>query len=130
MPTVNFYDFDDSYSIHLRKLDIMAERVGRFVLKARWEDVSEIPTTPFQRSMLAVIYLVAGIAFITYCLRMYSKINSKQIGLGNYILSCPSGSISNISQLTVARPCRGLASDCCYGKLVFSTTYRHRLLLK
>lgn len=108
----------------------MAERVDGFVLKARWEDASEIPTTPFQQSMLAVIYLIAGIAFITYCLRMYSKINSKQTGLGSYILSYPSDFSSNNSQLTVAPPCRGLASDCRHGKVVFSTACCHRLLLK
>lgn len=37
--------------------------------------------------MLAVIYLIAGIAFITYCLRMYSKINSKQIGLEDWLVT-------------------------------------------
>lgn len=51
-------------------------------LQARWEGVSQIPTTQFQQTMMAVIYLVAAVAYITYGLRMYSRINSKQTGLG------------------------------------------------
>ncbi|ROW05705.1 hypothetical protein VMCG_05214 [Cytospora schulzeri] len=65
----------------------MAEKIDRSLLQARWEDVSDIPATQFQQSMLAVIYFIAVIALITYCLRMYSKISSKQIGLEDWLIT-------------------------------------------
>lgn len=53
-------------------------------LQARWQDVGTIPTTQFQQAMLAVMYLVAAVAYLTYGLRMYSRISSKQTGLGKH----------------------------------------------
>lgn len=62
----------------------MAAPVDLPPLQTRWQDVSTIPTTQFQRTMLAVMYLVAAIAYLTYGLRMYGRISSKQTGLGKY----------------------------------------------
>lgn len=50
--------------------------------QARSGDASQIPTNPFQQQMLAVIYVIAALAYIAYGLRMYSRISNKQTGLG------------------------------------------------
>ncbi|KAL1882853.1 hypothetical protein Daus18300_000491 [Diaporthe australafricana] len=56
-------------------------------LQARWEGVSQIPTTQFQQTMLVVIYLVAAVAYITYGLRMYSRVTAKQTGLEDWLMT-------------------------------------------
>lgn len=60
----------------------MADPVDLPSLHTRWPDVSTIPTTRYQQTMLAVMYFVAAVAYITYGLRMYSRISAKQTGLG------------------------------------------------
>lgn len=62
----------------------MASQADLPPTQTHWQDVSTIPTTQFQQSMLAVMYLVAAVAYLTYGLRMYSRISSKQTGLGKY----------------------------------------------
>lgn len=64
---------------------------------SRWDDAHSIPTTAFQQSMLAVIYLVAAIALVFYGLRMWARIVQKQVGLGTLILTQP----CNIYSLTI-----------------------------
>ncbi|KAG6361656.1 hypothetical protein INS49_009883 [Diaporthe citri] len=65
----------------------MAGPVDLPPLQTRWQDVSTIPTTHFQQTMLAVMYLVAAVAYLTYGLRMYSRISSKQTGLEDWLMS-------------------------------------------
>ncbi|KAK2613378.1 hypothetical protein N8I77_000296 [Diaporthe amygdali] len=65
----------------------MAGPVDLPFLQPRWEDISQIPTTQFQQAMLVVIYLVAAVAYITYGLRMYSRISSKQTGLEDWLMT-------------------------------------------
>lgn len=56
--------------------------VHKVIPQARWENAADIISTPFQQMMLVVMYVVAAVALLTYCLRMYSKISSKQLGVG------------------------------------------------
>lgn len=53
-------------------------------LQARLLDTSLLPTTALQVEMLAVVYLISALAYVTYGLRMYSRITSKQLGLGKH----------------------------------------------
>lgn len=53
-------------------------------LEARLLDPSSFPTTALQVEMLVVVYLVSALAYVTYGLRMYSRITSKQLGLGKH----------------------------------------------
>ena len=72
------------HSVYLIEPENMAGPVDLPLLQARWQDVGTIPTTRFQQTMLAVMYLVAAVAYLTYGLRMYSRISSKQTGLGKH----------------------------------------------
>ncbi|KAI3393106.1 hypothetical protein diail_4735 [Diaporthe ilicicola] len=65
----------------------MAGPVDVPYLQARWEDISRIPTTQFQQAMLVVIYVVAVVAYITYGLRMCSRITAKQTGLEDWLIT-------------------------------------------
>lgn len=62
--------------------------MGTHLLRARWQDAYSIPTTPFQQSMLAIIGIVAALAFILYVLRMYARAMQKQLGLGELSMDC------------------------------------------
>lgn len=53
-------------------------------LEARLLDPSSFPTTALQVEMLVVVYLVSALAYVTYGLRMYSRITLKQLGLGKH----------------------------------------------
>lgn len=53
-------------------------------VEARLLDPSTFPTTALQVEMLAVVYLISTLAYITYGLRMYNRITSKQLGLGKH----------------------------------------------
>lgn len=53
-------------------------------LEARLLDPTTFPTTALQVEMLIVIYLISTLAYITYGLRMYSRVTSKQLGLGKH----------------------------------------------
>lgn len=78
----------------------MAGPVDLPFLQPRWEDISQIPTTQFQQAMLVVIYLVAAVAYITYGLRMYSRISSKQTGLGKNNGAQYPAALSHVTMLT------------------------------
>lgn len=75
---------DRDHRLYLNEPGNMADAVDLPPSQTHWQDVSAIPTTQFQQSMLAVMYLVAAVAYLTYGLRMYSRISSKQTGLGKY----------------------------------------------
>ncbi|KAL1875873.1 hypothetical protein Daus18300_003064 [Diaporthe australafricana] len=47
---------------------------------ARWQSVSNMPSTQFQRTMLAVLIFWTLFALAAYCLRMYSRVRNKQLG--------------------------------------------------
>lgn len=51
-------------------------------LQARLADASQIPISQLSLHMLALTFLLAAFAYLTYGLRMYSRIVSKQVGLG------------------------------------------------
>lgn len=52
------------------------------LLAARWQSVSTMPSTPFQSTMMNTGIVFTVLALIVYCLRMYSRIRTKQMGLG------------------------------------------------
>lgn len=60
----------------------MTSKTAILKLRTQWHDAQSLPSTPFQQSMLGVIYIVFAFAFLSYCLRMQSKIVQKQLGLG------------------------------------------------
>lgn len=60
----------------------MADPAGFPLHQARFADATKIPMTPFGVEMLVMMYLIALLAYVTYGLRMYSKITSKQTGIG------------------------------------------------
>lgn len=60
----------------------MADPAGFPLHQARFADATKIPMAPFGVEMLVVIYLTALVAYVTYGLRMYSKITSRQTGIG------------------------------------------------
>lgn len=58
----------------------------------RWQDVSNIPSTRLQRTMLAVLIFWTLFALAAYCLRMYSRVRNKQLGSGEHHSSLPTES--------------------------------------
>lgn len=60
----------------------MADPAGVSLHQSRFADVNTIPASRLQVEMLVVMYLTALLAYVTYGLRMYSKITSRQTGLG------------------------------------------------
>lgn len=85
--------------------------------QARSGDVSQIPTNPFQQQMLAVIYVIAAVAYIAYGLRMYSRISTKQTGLGKHECSIFNFRLLQIMVLTIGQSLRGLVDHCRHGML-------------
>lgn len=58
------------------------ELVAQRAVEARWANVEDLPSTPLQKVIMAILFLFTLTAFLTFALRMYSKWTSKQIGLG------------------------------------------------
>lgn len=88
-------------------------------LQARFPNTSNLPTTTLLLEMLVVVYIVSALAYVTYGLRMYSRITSKQLGLGEQ-----NGAVSDLGAfcgegLTI-EPYRGLVDDCRHGLLPVS----------
>lgn len=54
------------------------------LIQSRFQDVNQIPTNRLQLEMLVTIYLTAALAYLTYGLRMYSRVTLRQIGLGKH----------------------------------------------
>lgn len=107
----------------------MADPVDLPPSQTHWQDVSTIPTTQFQQSMLAVMYLVAAVAYLTYGLRMYSRISSKQTGLGKYESNAKFSLIRSCAKLlTTYLLFRGLADFCSYGERLLSRDVSHLVL--
>ncbi|GKT83769.1 CFEM domain-containing protein [Colletotrichum tofieldiae] len=61
----------------------MIEFVAKRAVQARWADVEDLPSSPLQKVIMAILFIFTLTAFLTWVLRMYSKVTSKQIGLAN-----------------------------------------------
>lgn len=53
----------------------------------RYPPVSELATTPLQQSAIAIIFTFNALALVVYLLRMYSRISTKQVGIGRLLFS-------------------------------------------
>lgn len=104
-----------------RTEESMAGSVGRPFLLARLADASQIPTTALQMEMLVAIFILAALAYVTYGLRMYSRIASKQVGLGKQTVKGIQFGASCMMVLTFRPSHRGLVDDCCHGSLPLVT---------
>lgn len=77
--------FPDDFRLdHASRNDKMTSSPDLAPVEARLLDPSTFPTTALQVEMLVVVYLISTLAYITYGLRMYSRITSKQLGLGKH----------------------------------------------
>ncbi|KAF6830877.1 CFEM domain-containing protein [Colletotrichum plurivorum] len=56
-------------------------------IEARWKKVADIPSTPLQHVAMGILFFFTLSALLTYGLRMYSKITSKQLGLDDYFMT-------------------------------------------
>ncbi|KAK4040680.1 hypothetical protein C8A01DRAFT_35334 [Parachaetomium inaequale] len=52
------------------------------------ENVLLIPTPPLQQAALFVIFFFTALAFVTFSLRAYTRIRTRQWGLDDYLVSC------------------------------------------
>lgn len=85
-------------------------------LQARFSSTSNLPTTTLLLEMLAVVYIVSALAYVTYGLRMYSRITSKQLGLGKKNGAASDPDAFCVEGLTI-ESYRGLVDDCRHGLL-------------
>lgn len=51
-------------------------------IKARYIPVSQLATTPLQQSAVAIIFLMTFLAFTVWGIRVYSRVLTKQFGVG------------------------------------------------
>lgn len=51
-------------------------------ISRRWEDVSTLPTNGTQQSAIAIVILFTTLAFVSWGLRMVSRVQTKQFGVG------------------------------------------------
>jgi hypothetical protein len=51
-------------------------------------NVLDIPTPPLQAAALFVIFFFTALAFVTYCLRAYTRIRTRQWGIDDYLVTC------------------------------------------
>lgn len=79
-------------------------------------DTSPLPTTSLLFEMLVVVCLISGLSWVTYGLRMYSRITSKQLGLGKHNCAVFDLDIFCVGMLTIGLY-RGLVDDCRHGLL-------------
>lgn len=114
-------DLDKNHLTHFTTDENMARSVERPFLQARLADASQIPTTALQMEMLVAIFILAAIAYITFGLRMYSRIASKQVGLGKQMVKGIHSGASCMTVLTFRPSHRGLVDDCCHGSLPLVT---------
>lgn len=105
----------------------MTDQADIPLLQAGLPDPSKIPTSPLALEMLSTIYLTAAVAYITYGLRMYSKIAFRQTGLGKQEDSAFDLGCVCISVLTFRPLHRGLADYSRHGSL--PPLYRNRTFL-
>ncbi|KAF6813577.1 CFEM domain-containing protein [Colletotrichum musicola] len=56
-------------------------------IEARWKNVGDIPSMPLQQVAMGILFFFTLSALLTYGLRMYSKITSKQLGLDDYFMT-------------------------------------------
>lgn len=75
------WDSSNPYTKKPTKMNVLVDSMD---LQARSAAASQIPTNRFQQQMLAVIYVIAALAYVAYGLRMYSRISTKQTGLGKH----------------------------------------------
>ncbi|GJC80353.1 satratoxin biosynthesis SC1 cluster protein 4 [Colletotrichum liriopes] len=61
----------------------MIEFVAKRAVQARWADVEDLPSSPLQKVIMAILFIFTLTAFLAWALRMYSKVTSKQVGLAN-----------------------------------------------
>ncbi|WYZ35089.1 hypothetical protein EsH8_I_001365 [Colletotrichum jinshuiense] len=54
---------------------------------ARWANVEDLPSTPTQKVIMAILFLFTLTALLSYALRMYSKFSIKQIGLDDWFMT-------------------------------------------
>lgn len=92
-------------------------------------DPSTTPTSSLTLEMLSMIYLTAAVAYITYGLRMYSRITTRQTGLGKHEDSALDLGSVCITALTIRPLHRGLADDRRHGSLTLLHPYRTFLML-
>lgn len=60
----------------------MMAPTSRHTLEPRWENVSDLPTTPFQQTLLGTTTGLTAIALAVYSCRLYIRANSRHLGLG------------------------------------------------
>ncbi|KAG6353988.1 hypothetical protein INS49_004959 [Diaporthe citri] len=65
----------------------MTDQADIPLMQAGLPDPGKIPTSPLALEMLSTIYLTAAVAYITYGLRMYSRITSRQTGLEDWLIT-------------------------------------------
>ncbi|KZL81294.1 cfem domain-containing protein [Colletotrichum incanum] len=65
----------------------MIELVAKRAVQARWANVEDLPSSPLQKVIMAILFVFTLTAFLTWALRMYSKITSKQIGLDDWFMT-------------------------------------------
>ncbi|GJC92583.1 hypothetical protein ColKHC_01409 [Colletotrichum higginsianum] len=65
----------------------MIEFMARRAVQARWADVEDLPSSPLQKAIMAILFGFTLTAFLTWALRMYSKVSSKQIGLDDWFMT-------------------------------------------
>lgn len=97
----------------------MADPAGLTLHQSLFADANTIPTNRLQVEMLVVMYLTALLAYVIYGLRMYSKITSRQIGLGKDDAADMNRGASWNAVLTIGPLCRGLVYDGRHGSLPF-----------
>lgn len=51
-------------------------------IKARYIPVTELPTTSMQQGAIAIIFLMTFLAFAVWAVRVYSRVTTKQFGIG------------------------------------------------
>lgn len=58
-------------------------------IKARYIPVTELATTPMQQGAIAIIFLMTFLAFAIWAVRVYSRVSTKQFGIGTCLTLSP-----------------------------------------
>ncbi|KAK1978110.1 hypothetical protein LZ30DRAFT_227984 [Colletotrichum cereale] len=64
-------------------IDLFAKRA----VEAPWANVEDLPSSPLQRVMMAIIFTSTFFAILVWALRMYSRVSSKQLGLDDWLMT-------------------------------------------
>ncbi|KAK1990447.1 hypothetical protein LX36DRAFT_592576 [Colletotrichum falcatum] len=65
----------------------MIELIAKRAVEARWANVEDLPSSPMQQVIMAIIFTSTISALLIWALRMYSRFSSKQLGLDDWLMT-------------------------------------------